>query len=78
MARGRDAASRQELFLFLKKFYDLRSSAVHTGYLDRSQATADMLQKGFTACAHLIRTAIGKGEVISNWSAILVGGDAHH
>jgi hypothetical protein len=70
---GRDADSRRELFLFLRKIYDLRSNAVHRGDIDRSQTTAEALQKGLTVCANLIRRAIDRGEIISNWPAILTG-----
>jgi len=64
--QGGDAGARRQLRKLLKKVYDLRSKAVHRGWIDPEKLSDGVparqtIQDGANACAALIRLVIDRG-----------------
>jgi hypothetical protein len=70
---GKNEAERLEIQRSLKKLYDLRSRAVHSGDIERSAKTGATIARGTEICKQLIQKAIELGCDI-DWHQLVVGG----
>lgn len=70
---GNDHAQRLEMQKALKRLYDLRSRAVHSGTIERSAKTGATIARAAEICQALIRKAIElKCDI--DWQSLVVGG----
>lgn len=75
---GSDAAERHLYFHLLKRAYDLGSKAVHTGHLDGSDTSIDLLNQAQDACRTSLIKHIKDGVRPDEdyWSALVLDGSA--
>ena len=70
--KGENVLERQEIFRLLKRVYDLRSRAVHTGLVDANQDNRETVQRAVELCRQLVRKVIDLGTV-SDWDELVLG-----
>jgi hypothetical protein len=72
---GGDPRERAEVQKLLAEVYDLRSRAVHTGKVERTEKNYAKIESGAALCKRLIRKMIEADGRIK-WTSLLVGGPA--
>jgi hypothetical protein len=72
---GKNATERAEIQEILGEVYKLRSKAVHTGKIGRTEKNQDTLERGVGLCKRLIRKMIDEGGWV-NWDTLVLGGSA--
>jgi hypothetical protein len=69
---GSSPESRRDISDLMKKLYELRSDAVHKGYVDETPDNAQTLNSGIRECAALIKTVIERKNRIE-WESLVLG-----
>ena len=69
---GNDGAERKSIFDDFRKIYDLRSKAVHTGNLNRTERAPEFMANAQALCLKSIVKVIGDG-TFPNWDQLVMG-----
>jgi len=70
---AKDEKERAVIQAALKKMYDLRSRAVHSGMVDQSPPNRETISQGAALCKQLIRKIID-ADCRIDWNALVLGG----
>ena len=73
---GRDGPDRDRIWKIMQKSYDLASSAVHTGSVDRTNDNLQLLSEAQALCRRALFLFLHHGPV-PKWSDIFLGVAAH-
>ena len=73
---GRDGADRKHIWKAIKDSYDLSSSAVHSGSVDRTNDHLELLSRAQALCRRALFLFLHHGPV-PDWSDIFLGVAAH-
>jgi hypothetical protein len=71
---AKDERERAEIQRALRKMYDLRSRAVHSGMVEQSQENTETIKQGTVLCMQLIRK-IMDADCRIDWDTLVLGGE---